>query len=85
MRRLSKKNFIIIVSLLVLSRIYEFFRYVVGSGFNIDRVVLFTITSVAFAIMTVALWKITIDDDENVNGETDDGAVDEVPDENKEG
>ena len=85
MRRLSKKNFIIIVSLLVLSRIYEFFRYVVGSGFNIDRVVLFTITSVAFVIMTVALWKITIDDDENVNGETDNGKVDEVPDENKEG
>ena len=66
MRKFTKKQFYIFMFFAIASRIFEFFRAITKPPeVRFDFVVLYIISTIAFIILTIALWKNTKKDDGN--------------------
>ena len=64
MRKFTKKQFYIFMFFAIASRIFEFFRAITKPPeVRFDFVVLYIISTIAFIILTIALWKNTKKDD----------------------
>jgi hypothetical protein len=64
MRKFTKKQFYIFMFFAIASRIFEFFRAITKPPeVRFDFVILYIISTIAFIILTIALWKNTKKDD----------------------